>query len=65
MTRLIKPPFPYPIAFYWRFGNEMSKQQIDNYGCTDPEKQKEYRNLYGVCKHLQLYGKEKNRKAAN
>lgn len=64
MTRKIKPPFPYPVAFCWRFGHELSREKIDNLGCADPVKQNQYKNLNGVCKHLQFYGKEKA-KAAN
>lgn len=51
-TRTMKPPFPYPVAFCWLKGKEISKQEILDKGCKDPEKQAD-----GTCKHFQAYGK--------
>ena len=51
----MKAKKPRPVAFCWLKGVELSKQNIDYWGCRDAEKQ-----IYGVCQHYMHYGKKKS-----
>jgi len=42
---------PAPVAFCWLKGIELSRKNIEFWGCRDPEKQ-----VYGVCHHFMQYG---------
>ena len=45
---------PRPIAFCFLKGIELNKNNIEHWGCRDPEKQ-----IYGVCQHYLHYGDKK------
>lgn len=50
----MKEKKPRPVAFCWLKGREIEKRFIEEFGCTDPEKQ-----IYGVCEHIMFYGDKK------
>jgi hypothetical protein len=53
MAGVIKPPYPYPVAFCWYWGSELSRKDVIKKGCMDSAKQ-----IDGKCKHYQAYGRK-------
>lgn len=51
---MMKTRKPQRVAYCWLYYRELSKKDIENIGCTDPEKQQN--NPGGLCKYIQFYG---------